>query len=252
MSKRFTRKWLIIGIALALAVSMVGPTLAAAAPKQDDRPPAAAVHHHRGVPKAPEAGKALLFEGLLKELGVTDANLAAYKTQGHSPADVLRAAVLAKMTGKTVDQVLAMKTPTNNWQDVLGTLNVKVADVRKEMRTLLAGARKEAGQEIRLSKRAWPRAKGHRQDAALFFKAIGLDQDTLQQYVAKGYRRADVVKAGVLAKVSGKTIDQILAMKTASNTWEDVTASLGLTRQSIRTELQKLIKAQREPAKSGN
>ncbi|MBN2908957.1 hypothetical protein JQC72_05390 [Polycladomyces sp. WAk] len=52
------------------------------------------------------------------------------------PRDVIKAAVLAKASGKDIAQVVAMKTSQNTWRDVAQSLGLKREDVRDEARQL--------------------------------------------------------------------------------------------------------------------
>lgn len=52
------------------------------------------------------------------------------------PRDVVKAAVLAKASGKDIAQVVAMKTSQNTWRDVAQSLGLKREDVREEAQHL--------------------------------------------------------------------------------------------------------------------
>ncbi|MDN4595356.1 hypothetical protein [Polycladomyces subterraneus] len=52
------------------------------------------------------------------------------------PRDVIKAAVLAKASGKDITQVVAMKTSQKQWRDVAVSLGLKREDVRDEVQQL--------------------------------------------------------------------------------------------------------------------
>ena len=115
--------------------------------------------------------------------------------------DIGRAAMLAKVSGKSFADVLALKKADNTWRDVeqgLGVTREAMRDAFCEME-----ARHLSEQSI-------------------------VDQETALELIRNGYEVNDIRAAAVLAKAAGKDIQSVLDMKRINNRWYDVARELGV------------------------
>ena len=115
--------------------------------------------------------------------------------------DVGHAAMLAKISGKSFKDVLAMKTKDNHWSDVQKSLGISREQMKNEMDGLTAARIAERG---------------------------NVTVDTAKALLKAGYHERDIQAAGFLAKASGREIQSVLDMKKINNRWEDVAKSLGV------------------------
>jgi capsular polysaccharide biosynthesis protein len=84
-----------------------------------------------------------------------------------------------------------------------------------------------------------PTAMGHHQMdpdkiAQHIADTFGVSKDDVLTYEKQGIRSKDLYKASLLAKASGKSLKEVMQTKTLDNTWKDVAASLGVTKEEIR------------------
>jgi hypothetical protein len=177
------------------------PLIAQAESTTKDRPA-----HHRCHQVNPEQAA----KRLSTEFGLDEALIAKYQKEGKSVKDLSRAAFFAKASDKSFESVLALKTETNSWKDVASTLGVDKEKV-KSLRQELAAKR--------LSQR------------------FSLDQGDIQNLFNQGYHHRDIAMAGLLAKQSSQTIEQIIAMKKVNNTWQDVATELGIDLKALKKEM---------------
>lgn len=119
------------------------------------------------------------------------------------------AAMLAKISGKSFQEVLSMKTKDNHWGDVQKSLGITGEQMKDEMDSLTA-----------------ERIAGHGN--------VGLD--TAKKLLKNGYDARDIEMAGILAKASGKDLQSVLDMKKINNHWKDVANSLGVDEGKLRLD----------------
>ena len=141
--------------------------------------------------------------------GVEQAEVAdALKNRIHFD-DIKNAAVLAKLSGKSFSEVLAMKT---DWRQVAEKLGVTREQVENLMRAeMISGIAQ--------------RSK--------------LDAKTVESLLKEKYHPDDITVAGIIANASGKNVKSVLAKRKLNNTWDDVAKEFGV-------DLQKLINPQHE------
>ena len=137
-------------------------------------------------------------ERLAEVFGIDKATVLDHYNNGVKFRDIGRAAFLAKASGKTLDDVLALKTADNKWRDVAKTLGITKEQAKATHRALTAD---------RLSAK------------------LGFDRQATLGLLDNGYRPRDVAVAGLLAGNTGKTSQEILDMKKINNTWRDVADS---------------------------
>lgn len=135
--------------------------------------------------------------------GVDTAQVEAALNDGVHVEDVRQAAVLAKLSGKSFKDVLAMKV---DWPQVAEKLGV----TRKQMHEFFKREHEEA-----------------------FAKHAGIDVKTLQSLIKDGYDFRDIDIAAKIAKASGKDVKTVLGKRKINNTWDDVAKSFGVDMKKI-------------------
>ena len=130
-------------------------------------------------------------------------------TEGRDFRDIGQAAMLAKISEKSFQDVLAMKTEGKNWQEVAKSLGV---------------TREQVGEQMRLMQAMHIGQKGD------------VDKDTALSLLKNGYEPRDIERAGILAKTAGKDIQSVLDMKKINNKWTDIAAQLGVNPNIFRPE----------------
>jgi hypothetical protein len=133
--------------------------------------------------------------------GTNKDEILKYQKSGVNFKDLSKASFLAKASDKSLQEVLAAKTPTNTWKDVAKSLGVTREQVRA-LRHEMAATQLET--KLRIPKQA--------------------SQDLMNQ----GYRPQDIAIANELAKNTSKEIPDILSLRKINNTWHDVAQTLGV------------------------
>ncbi len=153
---------------------------------------------------------------LSETYGIDQATLLKYYNDGVPLRNLNRAAFLAQASGKSLDEVLALKTADNNWRDVANTLNITKEQFKATRNTLMSN---------RLSAK------------------LGLDKEATYALFDQGYHPRDVAMAGLLAQDTGKSMNDILALKKINNTWMDVATTLGVDRDTVKQDFRKMHQA---------
>ena len=121
--------------------------------------------------------------------------------------DIGQAAMLAKISGKSFKDVLAMKTDSNNWKDIGKNLGVTREQVHEQMNAMTAEHIAQKG---------------------------NIDQAEALSLLKNGYHSQDINAAAILAKQSGKDIQSVLDLKKINNSWSDVAEQLGVDKSVLR------------------
>ncbi|MDT8902771.1 hypothetical protein [Anaeroselena agilis] len=153
---------------------------------------------------------------LSETYGIAKDTVLARLNNGANIRDVNRAAFLAKASGKTLDEVLDLKTGDNNWKDVAKTLGVTREQAKATFRGLSAD---------KLNAK------------------LGFDRATVLGLLEQGYKSRDIAVAGLLAENADKTPASVLEMKKINNTWRDVAQSLGVSDETFKQDMLKLRQA---------
>lgn len=160
-----------------------------------------------GQEKSLQAEDAANIDGWAKYLnekyGVDSAQVKKALTDGVHVEDAKMAAILAKLSGKSFSEVLAMHV---DWKQVAEKLGV----TREQVMKLHEQERDEH-----------------------LAKSAGIDVKTLQSLIKEGYDPRDIDIAGKIAKASGKDIKTVLNKRTINNSWEDVAKSFGVDMKQI-------------------
>ena len=142
---------------------------------------------------------------LNEKYGVDKAQVEKALNDGVHVEDARTAAILAKISGKSFSEVLAMRV---DWQQVAEKLGI----TREQIMKFYDQERDEH-----------------------FAQSAGIDVKTWQSLVKDGYDVRDIDIAGKIAKAAGKDIKSVLGKRKINNSWEDVAKSFGVDMQKIMT-----------------
>lgn len=199
----FTKK-IIAGI-LSGAIIFTGGFLsfAQAAGNSENRPQQRQEHHQFSDEQINEFAKAVA-----DNYGVSQAEVeAALRNRTHFE-DIRTAAALAKLSGKSFSEVLAMKV---DWRQVAEKLGVTSQQFEEFMKAeMLEG----------LAKRS------------------KLDAKTVESLLKERYNPHDITIAGLIANASGKNVKTVLSKRKINNNWEDIAKELNV-------DLNKLMDSER-------
>lgn len=219
------RRWLASG-ALAATVLAAGglPALAASAPAPGaPRPTESAAAGHQARRAQHLRQLAAHLDGYL---GLTSEQVAGLVSQ-FGPVRLLAAAPLAKLSGRSVPDVIALKTADRGWRDVAASLGLsreQVRDETKRMHAALREARRQAG---------------FGRFAAALAGYLDAPAGEVEQTVRQHGARA-ALAAAPLAKLGGRTLSDVIALKAADGGWKQVAEQLGLSPEQVRAEIRRL------------
>lgn len=171
-----------------------------------DRPPV--MRGHRGAERPMmNMNPDEVAKQLNKTFGVSEQEVKAALNEKRDFHDIGQAAMLSKISGKSLKDVLAMKTEGKNWPAVGKELGVKPEQVRAQMNEMTANRMAEHGD---------------------------IDKAKALSLLNNGYKPMDISMAAKLAKLTNKDIQAVLDMKKINNTWGDVAQQLGVDKEALR------------------
>jgi len=145
--------------------------------------------------------------------GIDKDTILKYNANGMSFRDIGRAAFLASASGKSLEDVISLKTADNKWKDVATTMGITKEQMQATRQNMTANN---------------------------LNKKIGLDKQTTLGLLQEGYRGRDIGMASELAKNTSKPISEVLSMRKINNTWSDVATTLGVDKATFQKDTQEL------------
>lgn len=150
--------------------------------------------------RRPQLSNAEAAAKLQETYGYRYSEMLRLLNNGHSYGEMNTACLYAYLSGAPVEKVLQLRQPAT-W----GRVRVQLG----------------------LTPRVY--AERYMQYQASYLPAdSSVDRTTALQYLQQGYPLSDILQAGKLAKESGKTLAQILPMRTVTCDWTQVEQKLGL------------------------
>ena len=141
--------------------------------------------------------------------GVDEAEVAAYLAENpRAFRDVFPCSMLARTSGHSFAEVMAVYEEQGDWRAVGESLGVTREMIHETMGDLMAGR--------------------------LADDKTNLTKDEARALLREGYHPRDVRAAGILGKAANKNAREILAMKKINNGWDDVAKELGLDAKVLR------------------
>lgn len=158
-------------------------------------------NHER--PQLTEEQIAKASKEIASRYGVSQTEVAAAIREKNNFGDIKHAATLAKLSGKSFAEVLAMKSDWHAVAEKLGVTREQFdAFIKDEMLTGLAQKSK-------------------------------LDKSTVESLLKDKYDPRDICVAGMIANASGKNVKTVLAKRKINNNWEDVAKEFNVDLQKI-------------------
>ncbi|MGN0951027.1 MAG: Tat pathway signal sequence domain protein [Mitsuokella sp.] len=206
---RWTQRKIVAGVVagLVLTVGGFGILSAQSKDKTDLRPRYYMTQSERTDGQPPKMTTDEVAKHIATSFGVDAKQVKSALDDQKDFRDIGRAAMLAKISGKSFADVMALKTDDKDWRDIessLGVTREKVEQVRSEMT-----------------------AKDLSQDGSI-------DEAAALKLLKDGYEPWDISCAAILAKESGKDIQSVLNLKKINNRWGDVADQLGVDRSALQ------------------
>ncbi|MCX7779912.1 MAG: hypothetical protein N2491_03220 [Negativicutes bacterium] len=148
--------------------------------------------------------------------GVSEAAVSRYLAAGVSYRDIGAGSFLALASGNSLDEIMPLKTSSNTWREVAQKLGV---------------TRQQA------------KATSHNVVIGQFHAKLGLEQSVTRTLLADGYKPRDIAIAGLFARDTAKSIEEVLAVKRINNTWLDVARILAIPPERVRDDMRLLQEA---------
>lgn len=153
------------------------------------------------------------------------------KEEKIGPRQLVVAAVIAKKSNHSLTEVIALAKQKGNWNDVLKAYGLDPKATWQEMRQQFAGT--------------FGRMHMVENHPAVMFLALAHYLGRKPEEIRQALYHSQVhlggaMQAAILSKASGKTFEQVLALKTEQNTWQDVSITLKVNEQQMKEAREKL------------
>ncbi|SEM69586.1 hypothetical protein [Lihuaxuella thermophila] len=150
------------------------------------------------------------------------------------------AAVIAKKSNQPLSQVASAIKQKRNWKEVVQAYRMDPKEVWKELRLLFP----QLNTKMHF-------LKNH---PALLFQALASYLGREPEEIRKALYHSRVhpegaMHAAVLAKASGKRLEEVLAIKTEKKTWKEVASALRVSPDQVKVERKKLQQLFRQELK---
>lgn len=206
---RWTQRKIVAGVVagLVLTVGGFGMLSAQSQDKTDLRPRYCVTQDERPDGQPPKMTTDEVAQHIAESFGVDAKQVKSALDEQKDFRDIGRAAMLAKISGKSFADVMALKTDDKDWRDIessLGVTREKVRQLRIEMT-----------------------AKDLSRDGVI-------DEEGALKLLKDGYEPWDISCASILAEAAGKDIQSVLDLKKINNRWGDVADQLGVDRKELK------------------
>ena len=207
--KRSTRKN-IVGITLGVLIvgGSIGSLAHAHEPSSHNTPPPA-----QGQMDSAHANVQMSSEEIAKHLSemfnVSETEVKQAIDAKKDLFDVGQAAMFAKISGKSFNDVMAMRDSGKTWEQIGDALNIMEDDVQRELDKI---------EIMHITMRG------------------DVDEKTANALYEEGYAPRDIDAAGIIAKASGKDVREVLERKTMKNSWKDVAKAFGVDPALVKPE----------------
>ncbi|WP_278833746.1 Tat pathway signal sequence domain protein [Mitsuokella multacida] len=206
---RWTQRKIVAGVVagLVLTVGGFGMLSAQSQDKTDLRPRYCVTQDGRPDGQPPKMTTDEVAQHIAESFGVDAKQVKSALDEQKDFRDIGRAAMLAKISGKSFADVMALKTDDKDWRDIessLGVTREKVRQLRIEMT-----------------------AKDLSRDGVI-------DEEGALKLLKDGYEPWDISCASILAEATGKDIQSVLDLKKINNRWGDVADQLGVDRKELK------------------
>lgn len=143
-----------------------------------------------------------------------------------SPKDLVMAGIIAKKTGQPLEQIVEEKSTIGNWYEVAQKYELSMKDLKKELFHLFPRLQKEEYL-----------AENPKIVIDTVAKYLGKKEEEIRKIWRDHPERPyGLFHAAILSKISGKPLGEVLALKTADNTWKEIAFQLQLEEGEVKKE----------------
>jgi hypothetical protein len=160
----------------------------------------------------PKCGPDMMIQRMTDDFGLNKDEVAKYVNQKVDHRELMHAAMLTKISGKSLTDILSMKTLAKTWEDIEQTLGVTKEQIHAFRENAIA---------------------------TKLASNLAVSKDVVAALMKKGYHPNDISVATILSKETKKPLAKILSMKAINNSWSDVAKSLGVNEAALRQDLDK-------------
>ena len=208
--KRSTRKNM---VGITLGVLIVGGSIGSLAHAHEPAGHTAAPPPAHGQMDSAHANVQMSSEEIAKHLSemfnVSETEVKQAIDAKKDLFDVGQAAMFAKISGKSFNDVMAMRDSGKTWEQIGDALNIMEDDVQRELDKI---------EIMHITMRG------------------DVDGKTANVLYEEGYAPRDIDAAGIIAKASGKDVREVLERKTMKNSWKDVAKAFGVDPALVKPE----------------
>ncbi|MDF2565560.1 MAG: hypothetical protein K0Q53_1955 [Massilibacillus sp.] len=154
-----------------------------------------------------------IAQNLSDMCGVDKKEIIAYMNKEVPLKDISTGAFVAKASGQSFKKVMDLKKETPDWQDVTKALGVTEEKVKETHNDVVS---------------------------KMFEAKLNIPKETSLALLQKGCQSYDIAIANAFANDTKKSITDVLDMKKDNNRWEDVAASLGISEEAFRKDMDSL------------
>lgn len=129
-----------------------------------------------------------------------------YCNNGGNFHEACYAAHIAKLGGKSFDEVVQAKTADNSWEQVAEAMGVTQEMLRDDRCAFMAADIAQRG---------------------------NVAEADAMKLLQEGYKPHDIEAAGILAKAASKDISEVITMKKVNNSWFNVADELGVDKAAL-------------------
>ncbi|MDL2280277.1 hypothetical protein LJC10_00290 [Selenomonadales bacterium OttesenSCG-928-I06] len=141
-------------------------------------------------------------ERLANMFEVDKSTILNYCVEGYKVRELYIIGIITKASGRSFKEVMALKTPDNNFFTIAKELGVSQEDAIS------------ISEELSLEE---------------VVEYLQIDRAVFDNLVAENYRYRDIVLAGIVSKHAKKPISEIVLLKKINNTWFEVAADFNIT-----------------------
>lgn len=197
-----TQRKMIAGIVAGLLLTAGGFGVLSAQSKSGDNPQQHMfAKGERPNGQAPKMDAAEAAKHVAEIFDVDEKQVKSAIDENKDFRDIGQAALIAKVSGKSFKDVMALKTDDKDWHEIgesLGVTREKVEEVRQDM------------------------------TAQRLSQSGNIEEDAALKLLKDGYQPRDIDYAAAIAKASGKDIQSVLDHKKINNRWRDVAKEFGV------------------------
>ena len=150
---------------------------------------------------------------LVDTCGVKKDEVLSYMNEGVRFKDIAMGSFVAKVSDKSLKEVMDVKMQHHDWKGVFEALNISKEKIKTFHNEMISNLLKDQ---------------------------LSIPKKTAQDLLTKGYQPRDIAIANALANDANKSIDDVLAMRTMTNTWKDVASTLGINDDLFKKDMDNL------------